>query len=207
MSRLQRAMEAQFAVALERRRNPAGEKSYTNYLYGKGLDTILMKCGEEAFETVIAAKSGDKTELVGELNDLLYNLTVLLCYQELPFDAVMAEVNTRCAAEGQDLDALAEIVARRRDLKDGESYTAYLFEKGPDKILKKVGEGTTRLLLSAKGREGQKVCMACGDLLFHLLVTMEAVGVSTEAVAEEMERRLGKSGNLKTFRTNTDLNT
>jgi hypothetical protein len=36
---------------------------------------------------------------------------------------------------------------------------------------------------------------------------MEAVGVSTEAVAEEMERRLGKSGNLKTFRTNTDLNT
>ena len=62
------------------------------------------------------------------------------------------------------------------------------------------------MLLSAKNAQGQAVCLACGDLLFHLLVTMEAVGVSTDDVAEEMERRLGKSGNLKTFRT-TDVNT
>lgn len=206
MSRLQRAVEAQFAVARERKRHPAGEKSYTNYLYRKGLDTILMKCGEEAFECVIAAKDGDKPGLVGELNDLLYNLTVLLSYQDLPFEPVMAELNTRCASSGQTLDALAEVIAQRRDLKEGESYTAYLFEKGLDKILKKVGEATTKVLLSAKAEQGERVCLACADLLFHLLVTMEAVGVSTDDVAAEMERRLGKSGNLKTFRT-TDLNT
>lgn len=206
MSRLQRAIEAQFAVALERRRNPAGEKSYTNYLYRKGQDTILKKCGEEAFETVIAAKNGDKAELVGELNDLLYNLTVLLCYQSVPFDPVMAEVNIRCASQGMELDALAEIIAQRRDRNEEESYTAYLFEKGLDKILKKVGEATSSVLLSAKAEQGEWMCSACADLLFHLLVTMEAVGVTTDDVAEEMERRLGKSGNLKTFRT-TDVNT
>lgn len=206
MSRLQRAMEAQFAVALERKRSPAGEKSYTNYLYRKGLDTILMKCGEEAFETVIAAKSDDKSGLVGELNDLLYNLTVLLCFLDLPFEPVMEELNTRCAAKGLELDELADIIARRRDQREGESYTAYLFEKGLDKILKKVGEAATGLLLSARAQQGERVCLAAADLLFHLLVTMEAVGVSTDDAAEEMERRLGKSGNLKTFRT-TNLNT
>lgn len=205
MSRLQNAVQAQYEIALDRKKNPAGEKSYTNYLYTKGLDTILKKCGEESFETVVAAKNGDLADLSGELNDLLYNLTVLLCQQEVTLSAVLSAVNVRCAVEGQGLDGLLEAVLRRKEQAREGSYTAYLFQTGLDKILKKVGESATDLLLAGKAENGEGIAAACGDLLYHLLVMMAAVGLSADAVAEEMERRLGKSGNLKTFRT-TDLN-
>ena len=80
MDRAQTAIADQYAVALERRKNGGGEKSYTGYLYNQGLDKILKKCGEETFEVCIAAKNDDQAETVGELNDVLYHVTVLLCF-------------------------------------------------------------------------------------------------------------------------------
>ena len=55
----------------------APEKSYTCYLYEKGVDKICKKVGEEASETIIAAKNGDNDELANEINDLIYHLMVL----------------------------------------------------------------------------------------------------------------------------------
>ena len=77
-----------------RKENPA-EGSYTSYLFEKGTDKILKKCGEECAEVIIAAKNGDSDELVNEVSDLLYHLTVLLAHMNVDEAAVSAELNKR----------------------------------------------------------------------------------------------------------------
>ena len=72
---------------------PSG--SYTAYLFDKGLDKILKKFGEEAAETIIAAKNEDKQQLVAETADLLYHLLVLLVAREVNLDAVRDELAQR----------------------------------------------------------------------------------------------------------------
>ncbi len=76
-----------FEVLKERKKQfdagNAPEKSYTCYLYEKGVDKICKKIGEEATETVIAAKNGDNDELMNEINDLLYHVMVLCVNQGL----------------------------------------------------------------------------------------------------------------------------
>ena len=64
------------------------EKSYTCYLYQQGVDKICKKVGEEAAETIIAAKNGDNEELKNEINDLLYHLMVLCAYQGLDWSEI-----------------------------------------------------------------------------------------------------------------------
>ncbi len=71
------AFKEMFEVVANRRDNPQ-ENSYTCYLFDKGLDKILKKCGEECTEMVIAAKNKDREELVNEINDLLYHMAVLM---------------------------------------------------------------------------------------------------------------------------------
>lgn len=81
-------------VIADRKANPE-EGSYTCYLFEKGLDKVLKKVGEESAETIIAAKNGDKTELNGEVNDLIYHLMVMMNICELPLDDVLAELEKR----------------------------------------------------------------------------------------------------------------
>ena len=71
------AFKEMYEVILNRRENPQ-EGSYTCYLFEKGLDKILKKCGEECTEMVIAAKNKDNEELANEINDLLYHMAVLM---------------------------------------------------------------------------------------------------------------------------------
>lgn len=201
MGRAQQAIADQYAVALDRRRNGGGEKSYTNYLYSQGLDKILKKCGEETFEACIAAKNDDKLETVGELNDVLYHVTVLLCYSAVPLETVMADLNRRCQAQGQGVDELMEVITRRRESDDQESYTAYLFREGLDKILKKVGEACSLLLIAGKDQDPARIAEETGDLLYHLMAMMICKGITMEDLADELDRRSGKIGNLKTFHT------
>ncbi|HAG12268.1 MAG TPA: phosphoribosyl-ATP diphosphatase [Ruminococcus sp.] len=66
----------------------AQENSYTAYLFEKGVDKICKKVGEEATETVIAAKNNDNDELMNEINDLLYHVMVLAANQGLSWDEV-----------------------------------------------------------------------------------------------------------------------
>ena len=66
----------------------AQENSYTAYLFGKGVDKICKKVGEEATETVIAAKNGNNEELMNEINDLLYHVMVLAANQGLDWSEV-----------------------------------------------------------------------------------------------------------------------
>jgi phosphoribosyl-AMP cyclohydrolase / phosphoribosyl-ATP pyrophosphohydrolase len=71
------------------------EKSYTTYLFNSGLDKILKKIGEEATETVIAAKNGSTRELTSEMADLLYHLLVLMVERGLGLDDICRELAER----------------------------------------------------------------------------------------------------------------
>ncbi|MBR1780188.1 MAG: phosphoribosyl-ATP diphosphatase [Oscillospiraceae bacterium] len=113
----------------------------------------------------------------------------------------MADLNRRCQTKGEGVDALYSVVAGRRDSGDETSYTAYLFREGLDKILKKVGEAASLLLIAGKAGDRSAIAEESGDLLYHLLVMMVEKRIPPEALAEELERRSGKTGNLKTFHT------
>lgn len=71
------AFKDMYDVVVDRRANPQ-EGSYTCYLFDKGIDKILKKCGEECTEMVIAAKNNDKDEIANEINDLLYHMIVMM---------------------------------------------------------------------------------------------------------------------------------
>ncbi len=82
------------------RKETKEEGSYTCYLFEKGLDKILKKCGEECSEVIIAAKNGDNAETVLEISDLLYHLTVLMVNEGITLDAVKAELDKRSEKKG-----------------------------------------------------------------------------------------------------------
>ncbi|WP_340020751.1 bifunctional phosphoribosyl-AMP cyclohydrolase/phosphoribosyl-ATP diphosphatase HisIE [Paenibacillus sp. FSL K6-1096] len=71
------------------------EGAYTTYLFDKGVDKILKKVGEEASETIIAAKNKDNAELRLEVSDLIYHLLVLLQERKLPLDEILDELSAR----------------------------------------------------------------------------------------------------------------
>ncbi len=73
----------------------APEKSYTCYLYSQGVDKICKKIGEEASETIIAAKNNDNDELKNEINDLLYHVMVLAVNQGLDWSDVEKVLDER----------------------------------------------------------------------------------------------------------------
>jgi phosphoribosyl-ATP pyrophosphohydrolase/phosphoribosyl-AMP cyclohydrolase len=87
-------LEELYAVVQARRREmPAG--SYTTYLFEKGLNKILKKVGEEAAETIIAAKDGDRGALTAETADLVYHLLVLMVERGLTLEALASELARR----------------------------------------------------------------------------------------------------------------
>jgi phosphoribosyl-ATP pyrophosphohydrolase/phosphoribosyl-AMP cyclohydrolase len=80
---------------IESRQRERPDGSYTTYLFAEGLDKILKKVGEEATETIIAAKNEDSQALVRETSDLLYHLVVLLVERGLTLDQVSHELSSR----------------------------------------------------------------------------------------------------------------
>ncbi len=88
------------ADVLESRKGAEPDSSYVAKLYDKGLDTILKKIGEEATETVMAAKDGDKQHIIYEVADLWFHTLVLLADQELHPDAVLSELERRFGTSG-----------------------------------------------------------------------------------------------------------
>lgn len=96
------------AATLEQRKNADAGTSYVAKLYGKGLDAILKKIGEEAAETIIAAKDGDKQQIVYETADLWFHCMVLLAQQGLHPRDVLAELARREGLSGLDEKAARE---------------------------------------------------------------------------------------------------
>lgn len=92
-------LKSLYDTVLERKGSKV-EGSYTCYLFEKGLDKILKKCGEECSEVIIAAKNGDNSETVLEISDLLYHLTVLMANEGISFEEVEAELAKRSGKQG-----------------------------------------------------------------------------------------------------------
>jgi len=96
------------AAVLEQRKSAEAGGSYVAGLYAKGLDAILKKIGEEATETVIAAKSGDAGQIIYETADLWFHTLVLLAQQGLHPDQVLEELQRRFGLSGLEEKAARE---------------------------------------------------------------------------------------------------
>lgn len=101
--------------------------------------------------------------------------------------------------EDSILNALYQTISDRRANPQEGSYTCYLFEKGLDKILKKVGEECSETIIAAKNGDNQETVLEISDLLYHLTVMMVNEGIPLADVYAELEKRSGKTGNLKKF--------
>lgn len=92
-------------------------------------------------------------------------------------------------AWGDLLRALEQRIAQRDEERPDGAYTTYLFERGIDKILKKVGEETAEVLIAAKNRDPQELCYETADLLFHLCVMLREQRVELSEVFAELGKR------------------
>ncbi len=97
------------------------------------------------------------------------------------------------------LKSLYTVVTDRKANPQEGSYTCYLFDKGLDKILKKVGEECAETIIAAKNGAETETVGEISDLLYHLTVLMVEQGIPLEAVLGELDRRAQKIGNLKQF--------
>jgi phosphoribosyl-ATP pyrophosphohydrolase/phosphoribosyl-AMP cyclohydrolase len=94
---------------------------------------------------------------------------------------------------GETLDDLYSVVESRRLMRPEGSYTTYLFERGLDKILKKLGEETSETIIAAKNDEREPLVREVADLVYHLLVLMVDRKVTLEDVSQELSgRKKGK---------------
>lgn len=91
--------------------------------------------------------------------------------------------------EGFSLDALYAMLKGRKTAPQEGSYTSYLFEKGMDKILKKVGEEATEVIIGAKGADRGETVYEIADLCYHILVLMVEMGIPLEEVRGELSSR------------------
>ena len=95
------------------------------------------------------------------------------------------------AAENEafSYEGLMELIRGRKTEKKEGSYTTYLFEKGLDKILKKVGEESTEVIIAAKAEDKAETIYEIADLAYHVMVLMVEAGISLEDITEELASR------------------
>ena len=86
-------------------------------------------------------------------------------------------------------EMLMSLIAGRKTEKKEGSYTTYLFEKGLDKILKKVGEESTEVIIAAKDRDKKETVYEIADLAYHVMVLMIEAGISLEDIHKELASR------------------
>lgn len=104
------------------------------------------------------------------------------CFNNTVFEN--GEIPTRFSYES----LMALIGGRKNEKKEG-SYTTYLFEKGIDKILKKVGEETTEVIIAAKGGDRNETVYEIADLAYHVMVLMVQMGITLKDITDELEAR------------------
>jgi phosphoribosyl-ATP pyrophosphohydrolase len=95
---------------------------------------------------------------------------------------------------GFDLESLAAVIAERARKGGDQSYTRKLLDAGIEKCAKKLGEEATETVVAALSSDKEAVIGESADLLYHLLVVLEARGVKLDEVYAELERRTGQSG-------------
>lgn len=87
------------------------------------------------------------------------------------------------------LEGLYNLILSRKTEKKEGSYTTYLFEKGIDKILKKVGEESTEVIVAGKGGDKRETVYEISDLCYHVMVLMAEMGIQVEDIVRELASR------------------
>ena len=100
----------------------------------------------------------------------------------------------------KELYNLYQTVIDRKENPEEGSYTAYLFDKGLTKILKKIGEESTEVTIAALAEDNEALIGELNDLFYHVMVLMAEKGITPEQVEAEMIRRSEKQHNLKAER-------
>ena len=97
-----------------------------------------------------------------------------------------------------EMEVLYQTILERKESSEPGSYTGYLFDKGLEKILKKVGEESSEVIIaSMKENNNEEIINELGDLFYHVLVLMAQKGITLEEVNKELEKRSKKKNNLK----------
>ena len=104
------------------------------------------------------------------------------------------------------LEKLYSVILDRKENPQEGSYTCYLFDKGLDKILKKVGEESAETIIAAKNSDNELLCGEVCDLIYHLLIMCAEKELDVKDVLLELDERSKKIGNLKQMKT-VDRNT
>jgi len=92
------------------------------------------------------------------------------------------------------VQAVYQVIQERKNASADSSYTASLFRKGIDKILKKIGEEATEVVIAGKGGKREEIVYETADLFFHTLVLLGYYDIDPEEIHEELRRRFGTSG-------------
>ncbi|MCW2278014.1 bifunctional phosphoribosyl-AMP cyclohydrolase/phosphoribosyl-ATP diphosphatase HisIE [Heliophilum fasciatum] len=100
-----------------------------------------------------------------------------------------AQAGNTGRAIGAILGHLSDVIASRQQEMPEGSYTTYLFTKGQDKILKKVGEEAAETIIGSKNNNAQEIVYEASDLIYHLLVLLRYHGIELDAIAAELEKR------------------
>ena len=106
----------------------------------------------------------------------------------------MSAVTDSARDSTDTLARLAAVIESRRGGDPDKSYVARLFAKGPDAILKKIGEEATETVMAAKDGDRQRIVAEMADLWFHTMVALAAFGLKPQDVLDELARREGLSG-------------
>ena len=107
------------------------------------------------------------------------------CFSE----GVVTERETTNLADYQILQSLEQLIIKREKERPEGAYTTYLFEKGVDKILKKVGEEASEVIIAAKNRDQEELKWEAADLLYHLQVLLVEQGLPFKEVLKTLEER------------------
>ena len=92
-------------------------------------------------------------------------------------------------SEGFSYDGLMELIRGRKTEQKEGSYTTYLFQKGLDKILKKIGEESTEVIIAAKAEDKRETIYEIADLAYHVMVLMVEAGISLDDIRAELASR------------------
>ncbi len=139
--------------------------------------------------------SGNRQHIVSIVTDCDRDALTVTVYKDGPachlgtdscFNEMVYESDLR---EEFSLDALMKVIEGRKIEKKEGSYTTYLFEKGIDKILKKVGEESTEVIIAAKANDKAETIYEIADLVYHVMVLMIEMGISLDDVKNELASR------------------
>ena len=133
--------------------------------------------------SITADCDGDALEVVVDPDGPACHKGTFSCFEQPVWQSEDAP------AEEFSLDVLAKLIEGRKTEKKEGSYTTYLFEKGIDKILKKVGEECTEVIIAGKADDKAETIYEISDLVYHVLVLMTQMGISVDDIKNELASR------------------